>query len=153
MTTLAQDTVLPPDGSLAELDEALVECRSHLKVNLLGPDGEALEVPTEVLRVLQRVVSAMADGQAVTVAPVDQLLSTQQAADLLGISRQSLNEILEASDLEFEQTDRHRWVKLVDVLGLDQRRSELSRQSLDRIVEISHEGNMYELAATPTNTR
>jgi hypothetical protein len=55
---------------------------------LTGPNGEHLVVPPEIFEVLRRVVDAMANGQAVTIAPVHQRLTTQEAAELLGISRQ-----------------------------------------------------------------
>src|SRR6266511_2543238 len=57
--------------------------------------GERIELPAEVFEVLRQVVLAMTEGQAVTVAPHHQTLTTQEAADLLGVSRPTLVRLLE----------------------------------------------------------
>ncbi len=54
---------------------------------LVNADGTRLEVPTPVFEALVQVATAMARGQGVTVMPLNALLTTQEAADLLGISR------------------------------------------------------------------
>jgi predicted DNA-binding transcriptional regulator AlpA len=63
---------------------------------LVGADGRAIDLPDEVARALTVVVAAMADGQAVTIAPHNQTLTTQEAAALLGISRPTLIRLLDA---------------------------------------------------------
>jgi len=50
---------------------------------VVGPDGAAVPLPAEVYEVLIQVAGAMAAGKAITVAPLEQRLTTQQAADLL----------------------------------------------------------------------
>ena len=95
----------------------------------------------------------MADGEAVTIASVHQRLTTQEAADLLGVSRPTLVKLLESGEIPFEQPGRHRRVRLTDVLSYRQRRSIQRRESLDRMIEIADESGMYEQAATPQRTR
>ena len=123
------------------------------KTTLTGPDGECIVLPPEVFKVLHDAVMGLADGQAVMIAHADQRLTTQEAADLLGISRISFVNLLDAGEVDFKKIGRHRRVLLTDVLEYRQRRSERRRKALDRIVEISHESNMYELTATPQRTR
>ena len=151
-STLA-GTVLPPEEPLDELAAALSRLETEPSTILSGPDGERLVLPAEVFAVLRSVVAAMADGQAVTIAPVHQRLTTQEAADLLGISRPTLIKLLESGEIPFEQPGRHRRVCLADVLSYRQRRSIQRRESLDRMIEIADEGGMYEQAATPQRTR
>ena len=151
-STLA-DTVLPPKEPLDELMAALSSLRAAPTTTLSGPNGERLVLPAEVFEVLRGVVEAMADGQAVMIAPVHQRLTTQEAADLLGISRPTLIRLLESGEIPFEQPGRHRRVRLADVLAYRQLRSSQRRESLDRMVEIADEGGMYERASTPKNTR
>jgi excisionase family DNA binding protein len=120
---------------------------------LSGPNGEHLVLPPEVFEVLRGVVEAMASGQAVTIAPVHQRLTTQEAADLLGVSRPTLIKLLEAGEIPFEQPGRHRRVRLADVLAFRQRRSAEQRERLDRMVDIAEEHDMYERTGTPRPTR
>ena len=146
-------TVLPPKEPLDELVAALSRLEAEPSTILSGPDGERLVLPAEVFAVLRSVVAAMADGQAVTIAPVHQRLTTQEAADLLGISRPTFIKLLKSGEIPFEQPGRHRRVRLSDVLSYRQRRSIQRRESLDRMVEIAEEGGMYEQAAIPQRTR
>ncbi len=154
MTTLMRDhTVLPPEGSLDELVKLLSRVGAEPTASLTGPNGEHLVLPPAVFAVLRDVVEAMSNGQAVTIAPVHQRLTTQEAADLLGISRPTLVKLLESGEIAFEQPGRHRRVRLASVLAYRQRRSSQRRESLDRMVEIASESGMYEQTATPRRTR
>ncbi|MCY4448102.1 MAG: helix-turn-helix domain-containing protein [Chloroflexi bacterium] len=154
MTTLMREhTVLPPEGSLDQLVKLLSRVGAEPTASLTGPNGEHLVLPPAVFAVLRDVVEAMSNGQAVTIAPVHQRLTTQEAADLLGISRPTLVKLLESGEIAFEQPGRHRRVRLASVLAYRQRRSSQRRESLDRMVEIASESGMYEQTATPRRTR
>lgn len=145
-------TVLPPQENLNSL-LALLTGAEAPSTTLTGPGGEHLVLPPEVLEVLRDVVRAMAQGQAVTIATVHRRLTTQEAADLLGISRPTFVKLLEEGEMPYEQPGRHRRVLLSDVLAYRQRRSVQSRDALDRMVEIAGESDMYELTATAKRTR
>lgn len=152
-TATMERTVLPPQESLDALVAMLSRPGAEPTTTLSGPNGEHLVLPPEVFEVLRDVVDAMARGQAVTIAPVHQRLTTQEAADLLGVSRPTLVKLLEAGEIPFEQPGRHRRVRLADVLAYRDRASEERREALDRMVEIADEADMYERTATPKRTR
>lgn len=154
MTTLLErkHTVLPPAEPLDDL-YALLARTSSDSVTLAHPDGDRMVLPREVFEVLSSVVEAMARGQAVTIAPVYQLLTTQQAADLIGVSRPTFIKLLDAGEIRYTRPGRHRRVRLVDVLDYRERRSAQRRAALDRMVEIAEESGMYERTATPRPTR
>ncbi len=84
--------------------------------------GDQVEVPEAVHRVLRQVVDALADGLAVRVAPQAMTLTTQQAADLLGVTRPTLIKILEQGSVPFTRVGTHRRVMLSDVLAYRERR-------------------------------
>ena len=153
MTPILEGTVLPPEEPLDELVAALSRLDAAPNTLLSGPNGERLVLPARVFAVLRGIVAAMADGQAVTIAPAHQRLTTQEAADLLGISRPTFVKLLESGEVPFEQPGRCRRVRLTDVLSYRQRRTTQRRDSLDRMVDIADESGMYEITAAPTNTR
>ena len=152
-TLMLEHTVLPPEGPLDELVELLSRAGAEPTTSLTGPNGEHLVLPPAVFAVLRDVVEAMSNGQAVTIAPVHQRLTTQEAADLLGISRPTFIKLLESGEIPFEQPGRHRRVRLDSVLAYRERRSSQQRESLDRMVEIADESGMYERTARPKRTR
>lgn len=128
-------TVLPPAEPLATVVAMLDGLGAEPTTMLSGPDGEHLVLPAEVFEVLREVVDAMAQGQAVTIAPVHQRLTTQEAADLLGVSRPTVVKLLESGEVPFEQPGRHRRVRLADVLAYRERASVERRAALDQMVE------------------
>jgi len=152
-TSTIERTVLPPTEPLEALVAMLDGLGSKPTTTLSGPNGEHLVLPPEVFEVLRDVVEAMAQGQAVTIAPVHQRITTQEAADLLGVSRPTVVKLLESGEIPFEQPGRHRRVRLADVLAYRERASVERRVALDRMVEIADEADLYELTATPKRTR
>jgi excisionase family DNA binding protein len=87
--------------------------------------GDRVELPAELYRVLRQAVEALWQGFAVTVAPLAQALTTQQAADLLGVSRPTVIKLLDESRIPFERVGTHRRILLRDLLAYrEQRRAE-----------------------------
>lgn len=100
---------------------------------LVGPNGEQVVLPVEVFHLLRDVVDALEQGKGVTIAPQDAVMTTQQAADFLGVSRPTLVKFLEAGRIAFEKPGRHRRVKLADLLAFQERLRAERRAALDEI--------------------
>lgn len=84
---------------------------------LRAPDGRVRTIPTEVFEVLEQVADALASGSGVTVARNDTQMTTQQAAEFLGVSRPTLVKYLEDGAISFERRGRHRRVLLRDLVS------------------------------------
>ncbi|HJP78745.1 MAG TPA: helix-turn-helix domain-containing protein [Pseudonocardiaceae bacterium] len=94
---------------------------------------------------LREVVQAMSYGLAVTVAPHQTVVTTSEAAQMLGISRPTLVRLLEAGEIPFEQPGRHRRIRLADVLAYQARARRARAAHLDEMVRVSEEDGFYEL--------
>lgn len=117
---------------------------------LVDGEGHRVELPRPVFEALREVVRALAAGQGVTVAPHNALLTTQEAADLLGVSRPTLVKLLIAGEIPFERRGRHRRVMLADVLDY-QRRSRAERRAvLAQMVAEGEESGLYDVAVDPS---
>jgi len=113
---------------------------------LVGPGGERVVLPPEIFAVLRDVTEAMVQGRAITVAPHEQVLSTQEAAELIGVSRPTFVAILERGELRYEQPGRHRRVRLADVLDYQQHQRHTRRRVLDNL---SREADELGITDTP----
>jgi excisionase family DNA binding protein len=71
--------------------------------------------------ILRNVLTNLAEGTAVTVAPRRTLLTTQKAADILGITRPTLVRLLTNGEIPYTTPGRHRRVRLADVLAYEER--------------------------------
>src|SRR3546814_9398949 len=80
-TPMLERTILPPAEPIEGLVAVLGRFGAEPITTLSGPNGEHLVLPPEVFEVLRDVLEAMAQGQAVTVAPVHPRLTTQEAAE------------------------------------------------------------------------
>ena len=129
--TTESKTYLPEEevaGRFAELVTAL-EASSGATPQLVV-DGQSIELTPSMAEVLLQVADAMRRGQAVTVAPQNQRLTTQEAADMLGISRPTLVRMLEAGEIPFEKVRRHRRLFLTDVLEFRERQRRAANEAL-----------------------
>jgi excisionase family DNA binding protein len=144
------NTVLPPEDLEAMLDLSKFLDQVTAPAALVGPDGQTVPLPLEAFRVLRQVAQAMRVGKAITVAPIDQLLTTQEAATFLGISRPTLVKLLESGEIDFERpgAGRHRRVRLHDVLDYQRRKRAERRTDLD---ELTHEAAAVGLYETDAN--
>lgn len=146
MTAMMERTVLPPEhreglqGALA-----LLASRTGGQATLTGPDGTRIDLPGEVFEVLREVVSALSQGLAITVAPHQTVLSTSEAAQLLGVSRPTLVRLLESGEISFDKPGRHRRVRLADLLAYQQRSRHHRAVVLDQMVADSEGAGVYDL--------
>ncbi|WP_045876773.1 excisionase family DNA-binding protein [Pseudofrankia sp. DC12] len=149
-TGVSERTILPPDESLDDL-VALVRqiSRTENHAELVGSGGSRTPLPAAVYDVLQHVVLAMARGQAVTIAPHHQQLTTQEAADILGVSRPTLVRMLDEGRIPYTQPGRHRRLLLHDVLAYQELRRAEREAAMDELIAISEEFDGYHTTEKP----
>lgn len=143
MSSVQEQTVLPPKDveGLAEI-ERLLRSAAH-RVTLAGGESEAV-LPDEVRALLTNVVAALRRGQAITLAPHALRLTTQQAADLLGISRPTLIKLLQEGKIPYETPNRHRRIQLSDLLSYQASRRSERRETLRQLTHQGQEQGTYD---------
>ncbi len=139
-----RETVLRPASSEADrfnelrdqLDALFAEAQ---KPYLLGPDGERIDIPDSAFEALRIIVEAMANGQPITLVPHDKELTSQEAADILHVSRPHLIKLLERGDLPFHRVGTHRRIRIDDVLAYRDRGDAERKEALDDVARLSEE--------------
>src|SRR4051812_963165 len=95
-------SALPKERSEVAALSKLLDAAAHVApCELRGPKGETIRLPESVFYLLKQVVDVMAQGDAITIVPVGREVTTQQAADLLNMSRQYLVRLLDDEKIPF----------------------------------------------------
>lgn len=114
----------------------------HIQIFDDHNQAHQVELPTSALRLLVDILAELADGNAVKVLPVHAELTTQEAADLLNVSRPHLVKLLEDGVLAFHKTGKHRRVKFADLMHYRESRAQASDQALAALAQQAQELGM-----------
>jgi excisionase family DNA binding protein len=139
-------TPTPEDVQLARTSsQELAKCLDphrqavRVRVELDAEAHETIEIPLRALRLLTEVLAEMAKGHAVTVFPVHAELSTQQAAELLNVSRPYLIQLLERGEIPHRKVGTHRRVLLQDVLAYKGKTDAARLKTLEELSALDQE--------------
>lgn len=145
MSTLMQEPVTPTseDVRLAKTSSRRLAPFLNRNLNVrIAETDEQIELPAVAVRLLVDLLSAMAEGHAVTLIPIHAELTTQQAADLLGVSRPFLIKQLEDEVIPFRRVGTHRRVLFSDLMNYKHEIDKKRTQALDELAEQAQELDM-----------
>jgi excisionase family DNA binding protein len=120
---------------------ALSELAGHkatrgLKVRSEGDGPEvSINIPREAFALFLEILGQMANGNAVTIVPVHAELTTQQAADLLNVSRPYVVSLLDEGKIPFRLVGTHRRVKAADLIAYKTKDDEERKVALAELTE------------------
>lgn len=128
-------------AKLKQIDDVL---DTLANMSLSGPDGQPIDLPTSAQEVLRYAVHHLAQGQALNVIPAQEEVTTQEAAEILHVSRPYLIKLLDEGAIPFVTVGRHRRIRLNDLLLYKRLRDTQRRESLARLVQLSEEMGLYD---------
>jgi len=119
--------------------------RSHARATLerlrSAPDAP-ISLPSELRGLLETLLVETAQGHALALLPLEKTLTTQQAADVLSVSRPTLIGLLEDGQIPFHKVGTHRRVRLEDLLAFQVENKRLRLQALDELAAQAQEWGM-----------
>ena len=133
--------VAPRD--LAAFERVLEPLRRGAAARLVGPDGDAMELPEGIHELLVSIVENLKAGNGVTVIPMHAELTTVEAAELLNVSRPYLIKQLQAGELPYHMVGTHRRLRLADVLAYRDRMDQEAEAALAAMTAEAEELGLY----------
>jgi excisionase family DNA binding protein len=110
----------------------------------LSSGESSLALTPELTALLRDILTMIGNGASITVLSHDEELSTQQAADLLNVSRPYLIEkVLDAQLLPHRKVGKHRRIRLSDLLAYQRQDMAQKRELLREFTELNQEIDPY----------
>jgi excisionase family DNA binding protein len=106
---------------------------------LTGPNEEQMPIPPQVFDIMRTAAEILKGGSSVRIVSLDRDLTTQEAADMLNMSRQHLVRLLEEGEIAFTRTGTHRRIRMQDVLAFKQKRAVVRRRALRELTILGEE--------------
>ncbi|WP_417730550.1 helix-turn-helix domain-containing protein [Rosistilla oblonga] len=144
---MLDETFVPSETDIAnakEFSRAVardIDPTSVITIQSTG-DGRSIEVPKNVFDVLVKTLAIMAEGKAFSLIPVDKELTTQQAADILNVSRPFLSKVLDLGEIPHRKVGRNRRVKFCDLIEYKKKQEQSSKAALQSLADEAQELGM-----------
>jgi excisionase family DNA binding protein len=145
------ETVVPSEAdvqlareSIRRLATCQLDRQSSVRIKVMDDSEEAepVTVPTLAFRLFLQLLTEMAQGNAVTLIPTHAELSTQQAADLLNVSRPYLIKLLDEGKIPYRTVGKYRRVRFDDLMLYKQKDDEARAKVLDQLTAEAQELGM-----------
>jgi excisionase family DNA binding protein len=148
--SIAVGPVTPDGETQAVAAEALGHVQAYLRSHPDGPatvrlsddTDEDLVVPRVAVELFSSVLAHIASGHGVSVVPAHAELTTQQAADLLNVSRPYLIGLLDAGEIQYRRVGTHRRVLAGSLLDYKHRDDAQRRAVADELTVIAQDLNL-----------
>lgn len=125
------------------LRERFFEDRGANVPQLTAPDQPPLELPHALYEIFRLSAEILARGDMVSIVPVNRLLTTQEAASLLNVSREYVRRLIRDQQLPSVDVGRHHRIRLADVIAFRDQRDEQRREALANITRMGVEAGGY----------
>ena len=128
-----EELAIVSSRSIAKIVSSKSDSPLSLRVSTQGGEETVVCVPAAAFKLLGDILNEMAKGNAVTLIPVHAELTTQQAAELLGVSRPFIVEQLEKGNIPFRKVGTHRRVLFRDLMEYKRSMDRKRLESLDEL--------------------
>ncbi|MGK9452294.1 helix-turn-helix domain-containing protein [Acidithiobacillus caldus] len=114
------------------------------QIEILGDEGatKPVRVPVSALRMLVDILTEIGEGNSVSIIPIHAEFTTQEAADMLNVSRPFLVQLLERGEIPFHKVGAHRRVRYQDVVNYKGKIDAERSKALDALAKQAQELNM-----------
>lgn len=129
-----------------ELEKLVQATFDEERPALVGRNGVRIEIPDAVFHLLAKTLRDLREGRSIVILHDNEVMTTQAAANFLGMSRPFLIGLLESGEIPFHNVGTHRRVMLRDLMAYAKKRDRKRRKALDAMTEKVEGAGLYEVA-------
>ena len=119
---------------------AVVNGADPIEIELRGKEGkQTARIPMPAVRLLMLILDEMSQGRSVNVVPIHAEITTQEAADMLNISRPSLIRLLEEEKIPFTRVNKHRRIRVEEVVRYKQHLRTEHAEAMEALADLNRE--------------
>ncbi len=142
ITKSDQRVALSSIKSLSKSEEKASKSKSNVvELSIQGSD-EVVSIPLKALKLLKSIISNMAEGKSIALMPTDAEITTQQAAEILNVSRPHVIKLLEKGEIPFKKVGSHRRILLQDILEYEVKFKTKRRKQLNALAKEAQKLNL-----------
>ena len=106
-----------------------------ITIEVSGHENVSLEIPAKVFGLLKEILTIMAEGKAISLLPAESEISTQQAAEMLNVSRPHVVKLLETHKIPFRKVGKHRRILVEDIIAYAKQFQDQREIALQKLAE------------------
>lgn len=111
---------------------------------LTHPDQSPTDLPHSLHEVFKAVLPILLRGDMVSIVPVGRLLTTQEAANLLNVSREYVRRLVQAGEIPHVDVGRHHRIPFPDLMAYRERRNATRREALRNVTQVGEEAGYFD---------
>lgn len=142
ITKSDQKIALASIKSLAKSEEKAIKNKSNVVNITIQGSNELVSIPLKALKLLKSIIGSMAEGKSIALMPTDAEITTQQAAEILNVSRPHVIKLLEKGDIPFKKVGSHRRILLQDLLDYEVKFKNKRRKLLNALTKEAQKLNL-----------
>lgn len=150
MPVITESTLGPHSISATEMDVLLRLASGEARAYIHDASGSQVDFPENLISVLATVVKAMHQDDELLLLSRHRVMTTQEAADFVGVSRQYMVRLMDSGVIPCDRTGKHRRARLSNVVAYQQVRAATRKAAMDSMTDMMVEAGVYDHFYDPT---
>ncbi len=132
------------EAELKEIKELKQKISNINTFFMIKTEGQEIQLPPIIAQVLNEIINILSNNGSLTLIPMDKELTTQQAADILNVSRPYIVKLLQNNEIPYRKVGTHRKILMKDLIEYKIKSSANRKAKLSELVNLTQELELYD---------
>ncbi len=132
------------EAELKEIEELKQKISNINTFFMIKTEGQEIQLPPIIAQVLNEIINILSNNGSLTLIPMDKELTTQQAADILNVSRPYIVKLLQNNEIPYRKVGTHRKILMKDLIEYKIKSSANRKAKLSELVNLTQELELYD---------